>query len=232
MSVQAGVTVYDVQAIPASYLALTALHQTTLETIRCSGETVGDVLLSFFEEYNKTLQKNVQSKKLDQLDNFELSVEDSMADILKSPIGYDAKSSSSNKIMFSNQEKKKDMKETINTIGVGTIVSGDIDSKGDIRVDGTLKGTVNTLGKVVLGKEGVIEGDVSCNSADIAGVVNAKITVSQLLLLKSTAKLNGDIVTNKLSIEPGAAFTGSCSMGAVIKDIKDAGTKEQKEKSA
>jgi len=104
MSVQAGVTVYDVQAIPASYLALTALHQTTLETIRCSGETVGDVLLSFFEEYNKTLQKNVQSKKLDQLDNFELSVEDSMADILKSPIGYDAKSSSSNKIMFSNGE--------------------------------------------------------------------------------------------------------------------------------
>jgi cytoskeletal protein CcmA (bactofilin family) len=140
-----------------------------------------------------------------------------------------------NKKMFSHLEKnlkKKDMKETINTIGAGTIVTGDIESKGDIRVDGILKGTVNTSGKVVLGKDGVVEGDVSCNSADISGTVNAKITVTQLLLLKSTAKLHGDIVTNKLSIEPGASFTGSCSMGAVIKDIKDAGSKEQKEKTA
>ena len=137
--------------------------------------------------------------------------------------------------MFSNLNETKtqtQMTETINTIGKGTVVTGDIQSKGDIRVDGTLKGSVNTSGKVVLGKEGVIEGDVVCNSADISGLIKAKITVSQLLSLKATAKLNGDIITNKLSIEPGAAFTGSCSMGAVIKDIKDAGKKEQKEKTA
>ena len=128
--------------------------------------------------------------------------------------------------------KKTKMAETVNTIGSGTIIIGDVKSKGDIRVDGTLKGSVNTSGKVVLGKEGVIEGDVFCNSADVSGVIKAKITVSQLLSLKTTAKLNGDIVTNKLSIEPGASFTGSCSMGAVIKDIKDVGKKEQKEKTA
>ena len=137
--------------------------------------------------------------------------------------------------MFSNLNesiKTKEMTETVNTIGTGTIITGDVRSKGDIRVDGTLKGSVNTSGKVVLGKEGVIEGDVVCNSADISGVIKAKITVSQLLSLKETAKLDGDIITNKLSIEPGATFTGSCSMGAVIKDIKDAGKTEQKEKTA
>ena len=137
--------------------------------------------------------------------------------------------------MFSNLNesiKKTEMAETINTIGAGTIVTGDIQSKGDIRLDGILKGSVNTSGKVVLGKEGIIEGDVICNSADISGTIKAKITVSQLLSLKATAKLNGEIITNKLSIEPGAAFTGSCSMGAVIKDIKDAGKTEQKEKTA
>jgi cytoskeletal protein CcmA (bactofilin family) len=137
--------------------------------------------------------------------------------------------------MFSNLNdsiKKTEMTETINTIGAGTIVTGDIQSKGDIRLDGVLKGSVNTSGKVVLGKEGIIEGDVMCNSADISGTLKAKITVSQLLSLKATAKLNGEIITNKLSIEPGAAFTGSCSMGAVIKDIKDAGKTEQKEKTA
>jgi len=137
--------------------------------------------------------------------------------------------------MFSNSNesnKNTKMTEVINTIGAGTIVTGDVQSKGDIRVDGSLKGSLNTSGKVVLGKEGVIEGDVICNSADVSGTIKAKITVSQLLSLKSTAKLNGDIITNKLSIEPGASFTGSCSMGAVIKDLKDAGKTEQKEKSA
>jgi cytoskeletal protein CcmA (bactofilin family) len=131
-----------------------------------------------------------------------------------------------------NESKKREMIETVNTIGVGTIITGDIQSKGDVRIDGTLKGSVNTTGKVALGKEGVIEGDVVCNNADISGTLKAKITVSQLLLLKSTAKLNGDISTNKLSIEPGASFTGSCSMGAVIKDIKGLGKTEQKEKTA
>ena len=138
--------------------------------------------------------------------------------------------------MFNNTNnktmKKDDNGTVINMIGVGTIITGDVNSNGDLRRDGTLKGSVATEGKVVLGKNGVIEGDVVCNNADIAGEIKAKITVSQLLTLKSTAKLKGDIITNKLSIEPGAVFSGSCSMGAVIKDIKDVQRPEKKEKSA
>ena len=138
--------------------------------------------------------------------------------------------------MFNNTNnktmKKDDNGTVINMIGVGTIITGDVNSNGDLRIDGTLKGSVSTEGKVVLGKNGVIEGDVVCNNADIAGEIKAKITVSQLLTLKSTAKLKGDIITNKLSIEPGAVFLGSCSMGAVIKDIKDVQRPEKKEKSA
>ena len=65
---------------------------------------------------------------------------------------------------------------------------------------------------------------------DIA--LNAKISVAQLLSLKGTAKLTGDLVTNKLAIEPGAAFTGHCSMGAVIKDIKHVEKTASKEKTA
>ena len=138
--------------------------------------------------------------------------------------------------MFNNTNnktmKKDDNGTVINMIGVGTTITGDVNSNGDLRIDGTLKGSVATEGKVVLGKNGIIEGDVVCNNADIAGEIKAKITVSQLLTLKSTAKLKGDIVTNKLSIEPGAVFSGSCSMGAVIKDIKDVQRPEKKEKSA
>ena len=133
---------------------------------------------------------------------------------------------------------KESMKRTennnsvVNIIGQGTSIIGDINSNGDIRVDGTLKGSIKTEGKVVLGKEGVVEGDVICQNADISGVIKAKITVSNLLSLKETAKLKGDIVTNKLSIEPGAEFTGSCSMGAVIREIKNADQVTKKEKTA
>ena len=137
--------------------------------------------------------------------------------------------------MFTNKNeamKNTEKNAAINMIGAGTVITGDIQSKGDIRVDGTLKGSVNTSGKVVLGKDGVIEGDVVCADADVSGTIKAKISVTQLLSLKSTAKLNGDIITNKLSIEPGASFTGSCSMGAVIKDIKHAEKQEKKEKTA
>jgi len=127
-----------------------------------------------------------------------------------------------------NMTKQSETSGVVNLVGVGTTISGDITSSGDIRVDGTLKGSVNTKGKVVVGSTGIVEGDVVCQNADISGELKAKISVTELLALKSTAKLDGDIVTNKLAIEPGATFSGSCSMGAVIKDIKDAGKQEAK----
>ena len=131
-----------------------------------------------------------------------------------------------------SMKRTENNNSVVNIIGQGTSIIGDINSNGDIRVDGTLKGSINTEGKVVLGKEGVVEGDVICQNADISGIIKAKITVSNLLSLKETAKLKGDIVTNKLSIEPGAEFTGSCSMGAVIREIKNADQAIEKEKTA
>ena len=131
-----------------------------------------------------------------------------------------------------SMKRTENNNSVVNIIGQGTSILGDINSNGDIRIDGTLKGSIKTEGKVVLGKEGVVEGDVMCQNADISGIIKAKITVSNLLSLKETAKLNGDIVTNKLSIEPGAEFTGSCSMGAVIREIKNAEQATQKEKTA
>ena len=71
-----------------------------------------------------------------------------------------------------------------------------------------------------------------CENADVFGTIKGQINVSELLSLKSTAKLTGDIISNKLAIEPGAQFSGSCSMGAVIKDIKHGDKSQQKEKSA
>ncbi|MCK4664506.1 MAG: polymer-forming cytoskeletal protein [Bacteroidales bacterium] len=102
--------------------------------------------------------------------------------------------------------------KTINLIGTGTMISGDINSNGDIRIDGGLKGNLITKGKVVVGQTGSINGEVDCKNADISGKIEGKIKVSELLSLKLTANIFGDIITNKLSIEPGANFSGSCNM--------------------
>lgn len=109
----------------------------------------------------------------------------------------------------------------INIIRKGTVIVGDINCVGDIRIDGELKGKLISEGKVVVGASGTINGEITCNNADISGTLNATLVVKELLLLKSTANIIGDIKTNKLSIEPGANFTGSCNMGGVVKGIKN-----------
>tara|TARA_B100000780_G_scaffold152870_1_gene106853 strand:- start:4196 stop:4615 length:420 start_codon:yes stop_codon:yes gene_type:complete len=120
----------------------------------------------------------------------------------------------------------------VNAIGQGSTIKGDIITEGDLRIDGTLTGSINTKGRLVLGETGLVEGEVVCQNALIAGTLKAKIQVHELLSLKATANLVGDIITNKLAIEPGANFTGSCSMGASIKKIKSNDSNEKEEKTA
>lgn len=115
-----------------------------------------------------------------------------------------------------------------NQILTGTTIIGDIVCDGNIRIDGTLKGSLQANGKVVIGPSGVIEGELNCQNADISGSVKAKVTVAELLTLKATSKLTGDINTNKLAIEPGANFTGACSMGGIVKDFAKHGNQTEK----
>jgi cytoskeletal protein CcmA (bactofilin family) len=101
---------------------------------------------------------------------------------------------------------------TINLISNGTDITGDIKSNGDIRIDGSLTGNLNTKGKVVIGTTGKVKGEVICKNSEVAGFLEGKIVVGQLLNLKASSKINGEIITSKLSIEPGAVFTGNCKM--------------------
>jgi cytoskeletal protein CcmA (bactofilin family) len=100
----------------------------------------------------------------------------------------------------------------INLISNGTDITGDVKSNGDIRIDGSLTGTLNTKGKVVIGPSGRVNGEVVCKNSEVSGLVEGKISVSQLLILKASSRITGDIATSKLSIEPGAKFTGNCKM--------------------
>jgi cytoskeletal protein CcmA (bactofilin family) len=112
----------------------------------------------------------------------------------------------------------------INLIGSGTEIKGDVISNGDVRIDGTVNGNIQTKGKVVIGETGKVKGEISCQHADISGKIEGKIAISDLLSLKPTSFIEGDIVANKLAIEPGARFTGNCSMnGGDHRPAPDAG---------
>ncbi len=117
-----------------------------------------------------------------------------------------------------------------NQISVGTSIVGDINSEFDIRIDGKLTGNIETKGKLVLGPSGNIDGNVTCNNSVIEGKIEGKITVSELLTLKNTSLVSGDIIANKLSIEPGAKFTGNCDMSGNGKQVSYGGKKEERSK--
>lgn len=100
-----------------------------------------------------------------------------------------------------------------NMIGAGTKFVGDIETNGDLRVDGVIEGNVTSQGKLVLGAGGRIKGTIKCASAEISGSFDGKMEVSDILTLKASAIFNGEMRIGKLSIEPGAKFYGTCAMG-------------------
>jgi cytoskeletal protein CcmA (bactofilin family) len=102
----------------------------------------------------------------------------------------------------------------INLIGFGTEIHGDINCNGDLRIDGTLVGNITAKGKIVVGETGKIKGEIACKNADVSGFVDGKVIVAELLSLKSTAKVVGDMSTSRLAIEPGSRFTGYCDMSS------------------
>jgi cytoskeletal protein CcmA (bactofilin family) len=100
----------------------------------------------------------------------------------------------------------------INLLGAGTTINGDINSNGDIRINGILTGNITTKGKVIIGETGKIKGEITCKNADIMGLVEGKFTVLDLLSLKSSSTVIGNVAIGRIAIEPGCRFNGSCSM--------------------
>lgn len=120
--------------------------------------------------------------------------------------------------MFNGKSKSDVLGENPSTgtstslIGAGTSMKGDITSNGDLRIDGNLVGNINCSAKVVIGANGVVQGDINGQTADIMGKVTGTIRVKDLLQLKGGSFVNGNIQAAKLQIEPTANFNGECHM--------------------
>ena len=125
--------------------------------------------------------------------------------------------------MFANKEEKKiaeEISNSSNNIGKGTILKGNIETFGNIRIEGRMTGDVKSKSKVVLGESSYLDGNIISQNAEIFGEVKGKVEISDVLILKATAVVHGDIITGKLIVDSGAKFNGSCKMGVSMIEIQ------------
>ena len=102
---------------------------------------------------------------------------------------------------------------SINIIGIGTEITGDLSTKGDIRIDGKITGDVKSKAKVVIGSTGEVIGNINSESAEVSGFVTGNLNTSEILFLKATANVKGNVSSNKLVVENGANLSGHCQTG-------------------
>lgn len=100
----------------------------------------------------------------------------------------------------------------LNALVKGTTVEGTINCDSDLRIDGTIKGKLICKAKVIIGPTGVVEGEIKCQNAVIEGRFKGILVVTELLNVRETADIDGEITTNKLLVQSGAKFNVSCHM--------------------
>jgi cytoskeletal protein CcmA (bactofilin family) len=106
-------------------------------------------------------------------------------------------------------------------ISSGTTLKGDISSNSDLRIDGTIIGNIHSSAKIVIGANGVVEGDISGANADIVGKVSGNIRAKDLLQLRGDCIVNGNLYAGKLQVEPTATFNGQCHMGTNVVEMNN-----------
>ena len=101
---------------------------------------------------------------------------------------------------------------SVSRISEGTSVTGEIKSSNDIRVDGRVKGKLYSEGRIVVGEHASIEGTLLCNNLDLWGKMEGDVYVKDLLSLKNTSSITGNLHVRKLQVEMGAELNGTCKM--------------------
>jgi len=105
--------------------------------------------------------------------------------------------------------------QSISIISIDSTIKGDMESEGDIRIDGNLIGNIHCKAKIIIGQEGKVEGNMNGNQADILGTVNGDIKMNGQLNLLGNAIINGNIHVGKLQMESTVVFNGKCVMGEI-----------------
>ncbi len=98
-------------------------------------------------------------------------------------------------------------------IAKGVKLEGEFKSQGDVQIEGEVQGKVAAAGTLTIGPEAVITADVTADEAVISGVLNGNLTVAKQIVLHSSARVKGDIVAERISVESGAVIDGRVQIG-------------------
>lgn len=106
--------------------------------------------------------------------------------------------------------------DRLNRLVEGAKIIGELITDSSIRIDGEVQGNITCAGKVLIGENAVIKGNLNCNEADVEGRITGDLKVEALLTLREKSKIEGNISTAKIEIHQGAIFLGNCSMGGAV----------------
>jgi len=124
--------------------------------------------------------------------------------------------------MFAGKDPKKEsenVSQFSTIIAKGTTIHGDLESVGNIRIEGRIVGNVKAKSKIAIGETGKVEGNILAVNAEIAGEVKGIIEISELISVRPSGIVNGDIIAQKLTVDTGATLNGSTKMGVISKEI-------------
>ncbi len=119
-----------------------------------------------------------------------------------------------------NQSNSPVSKTALNSIVHGTKVEGTLHANSDIRIDGEVKGKLICTGKIIVGTQGKVDGEISCENAVIEGTIIGNFKVKELLNVRETGRIEGDINYGKINVQSGGVIMGTCNMGAVNTTMK------------
>jgi len=115
----------------------------------------------------------------------------------------------------------RELGDVVSIIGPGMKITGDCESDGTIRVEGAIEGSVKAAKSVVVGKDGIVVGDITTQDAIVAGRVNGSVTAESRVELQASCLIQGDIRSRRVKLEEGGQIDGSLHMGANIQHKSD-----------
>ena len=101
-------------------------------------------------------------------------------------------------------------------ISSGVKIEGTVTTNGNIRVDGEIKGDINSDNNITVGESGNVNGKINALVITVGGIVTGTVEAKERLTLSSRGKINGDIVVKSFVIEDGGLFNGNCRMGGSV----------------
>jgi cytoskeletal protein CcmA (bactofilin family) len=109
--------------------------------------------------------------------------------------------------------KASSPEQVISIIGPGMKVVGDCDTDGAIRVEGAVQGNIRAGKAVVVGKDGVVDGDIFTQDAVLAGTVKGVVRADSRLEVQATCRVEGEIIASRMQLDEGAMLNGTVQMG-------------------